>query len=221
MRKEWPGWRERNRKRVRGEIEVGRGGGRPGLDTGHVSRARRFLPPWPASRNRFTLLQLSVSASGRWNGERQGPGSGKSRGTCGNESFAERWRFEGGVPGKRGNVRELEAVGQGGVGLVLLRRSVARRLWRFSRRNKRWFFWERKEGLVWFGNETSRFSGMRTELEIRVWEYIWETRMQGRKLSGPFDLVTIRRPFLSRTGDSSFENFGKFISIYQFDINQT
>ena len=36
---------------------------------------------------------------GMGNGE--GPGSEKSRGTCGNESFAERWRFEGGVPGKR------------------------------------------------------------------------------------------------------------------------
>lgn len=63
--------RERSRKGERVEVEErGRG----------VPASSRFLPPWPASRNRFTLLRPGVSVSGPLSGGRKGAGSGESRG---------------------------------------------------------------------------------------------------------------------------------------------
>lgn len=51
-----------------------------------VPASSRFLPPWPASRNRFTLLRPGVSVSGGpLGGGRKGAGSGES--LAGNESF--------------------------------------------------------------------------------------------------------------------------------------
>lgn len=66
--------REERRKSGRGGRERGREGGKGR----GVPASSRFLPPWPASRNRFTLLRPGVSVSGGpLGGGRKGAGSGE------------------------------------------------------------------------------------------------------------------------------------------------
>lgn len=75
---------ERKRERERGGAgkKRSRRGGRErkGGKGRSVPASSRFLPPWPASRNRFTLLRPGVSVSGPLGGGRKGAGSGESRG---------------------------------------------------------------------------------------------------------------------------------------------
>lgn len=69
-------WREREREKSSGKgervVEMEERGR-------SVPASSRFLPPWPASRNRFTLLRPGVSVSGGpLGGGRKGAGSGES-----------------------------------------------------------------------------------------------------------------------------------------------
>lgn len=65
---------ERKGERV---VEVEERGREGGKGRG-VPASSRFLPPWPASRNRFTLLRPGVSVSGGpLGGGRKGAGSGE------------------------------------------------------------------------------------------------------------------------------------------------
>lgn len=78
----WLDTKKREREEEQERRKSSRRGGRErkGGKGRSVPASSRFLPPWPASRNRFTLLRPGVSVSGPLGGGRKGAGSGESRG---------------------------------------------------------------------------------------------------------------------------------------------